>query len=153
MGLQPSKPDDAGGDCIGALKLDGSGTCGCSRPYVFPDGGLCAPSPPTSDEWKAAWKELGPVFDAVDAEIDKAIPEMGCCGVQGELAKVREHLERDWMVKVKAVLKAHGLTAKLHDTWVYNGQSSSQELFLYVYEMVPSDAVTDAPAEPAAAAV
>ena len=60
-----------GGACIGALKLDGSGTCGCSRPYVFPDGGLCAPSPPTSDEWKAAWKELGPVFDAVDAEIDE----------------------------------------------------------------------------------
>ena len=96
---------------------------------------------------------MGPVFDAVDAEIDKAIPEMGCCGVQGELAKVREHLEKDWMVKVKAVLKAHGLTAKLHDTWVYNGQSSSQELFLYVYEMAPSDAATDAPAEPAAAAV
>ena len=59
----------------------------------------------------------------MDAEIDKAIPEMGCCGVQGELAKVREHLEKDWMVKVKAVLKAHGLTAKLHE-----GMRRSQEM-------------------------
>ena len=64
MGLQPSKPDDAGGDCIGALKLDGSGTCGCSRPYVFPDGGLCAPSPPKTEAWKAAYKELGALWKA-----------------------------------------------------------------------------------------
>eukprot|EP01051_Picozoa_sp_SAG22_P015751 SAG22_NODE_2107_length_3004_cov_78.964888_2_plen_142_part_00 len=102
-------------------------------------GGCCAPRPPKGGAWGAAYVEIGSLMDEVDAEVDKAIGgKKSCCGLQNQLKTVREHLDTGWTARFNETLQKHGLVAKLYDFWVYNGQSSSHHLFLYVYE--PNDA-------------
>ena len=102
------------------------------------EGGFCAPSPPSGTKWDAAKSAFGmeDLMKEVDAEVDKAMEgRSNCCGLQGNLKHVKVQLDAAWLSKIKEKLKQHGLTASLHDFWIYNGNSSSEHLYMYIYEL------------------
>jgi len=128
----PKPPADAG-EALGYLVASGSGCFGCSRPYVFVQGGCCNPSPPSGDKWDAAWADVEATF----LELDTLVAEGPKCCFSPDLEAVKTLLDRDYMPKVKELLQKHGFTADLYFFWSYNGQSSQPHLWMRIFAHGP----------------
>merc|ERR1711939_622408 len=129
MGCCHPKPPEGAGDEVGTLYFEGSGFCGCSKPWSFHSGGCCGPSPPDGPEWSAAY----PGFEKYLAEVDEVVDEAPrCCGGP-DFQGVKAHLDSKWLPQANEHLAKHGLVGDLYFFWTYNGQSSQPHLWMRIY--------------------
>eukprot|EP00930_Biecheleria_cincta_P015031 TRINITY_DN12677_c0_g1_i2.p1 TRINITY_DN12677_c0_g1~~TRINITY_DN12677_c0_g1_i2.p1 ORF type:complete len:146 (+),score=24.56 TRINITY_DN12677_c0_g1_i2:83-520(+) len=132
MGCCQQKAPENAADYVGELQITGSGVCGCSKPFRFKKRFCCGSGPaPAGKEWDAAAPGMEALLDEVDS-IGEFTP--ACCKI-ADFDAAKKKLDEQWLPKVQAHLGQHGLTADIEVFWVYNGQSSSQEMRLRVYTL------------------
>ena len=104
-----TRPPEGAGEELGSIMFEGSGFCGCSRPWGFFMGGCCAPAPPTGKEWDEALPGLTHLLEEVDGLCEQAPT---CCG-SPDLDSLKLILDKDWLPKANEHLGKHNLIADL----------------------------------------